>query len=302
MTHQTDTVKSTATGPLTADPIPARAGVGLRHSHVQDFLRDPPAVSWIEVHTENYMAPGGPRNRALERIRRDYPLSCHGVGLSLGSWEGLNRDHLARIRAVLDQFQPGLVSEHVSWSVTGGVYLNDLLPLPYTEEALAVICRNVDHAQQALGRQILVENPSSYVRFAESTMPEWDFMAEIAGRTGCGILLDVNNIHVSAHNHRFDTEAYLDAIPLAAVQEIHVAGHFVQQFDAETILIDDHGAPVDEAVWALFRRALERLGPMPTLMEWDTNIPELPVLLAEARKAQILLDAVGRRGELSHVA
>ncbi len=284
------------------DPIPARAGIGLRHSHVADFLATPPAVGWVEVHSENYLGAGGPRGRALERIRQDYPLSCHGVGLSLGSAEGLDRDHLARLRALFDRFQPGLVSEHVSWSVTGGVYLNDLLPLPYTEEALTALCRNIDHAQETFGRQILVENPSSYVAFGVSTMPEWQFMAEAVRRTGCGLLLDVNNIHVSAHNHRFDAGRYLDAVPLESVREVHVAGHFVQQFNEQTILIDDHGAPVHEAVWSLFRKALDRLGPVPTLVEWDTRIPELPVLLAEARKADTLLDAVRRRRELGHVA
>lgn len=288
--------------PFAVDPIPARAGVGLRHTHVQDFLEAPQPVGWIEVHSENYLGEGGPRNRALEAIRHNYPLSCHGVGLSLGSAEGLDREHLARLKVLIDFFQPGLVSEHVSWSVNDGVYLNDLLPLPYTEEALAVICRNVDHAQEVLGRQILVENPSSYLRFPHSTMPEWEFMAEIPRRTGCGILLDVNNIHVSAFNHRFEAEEYLDAIPLDAVQEIHIAGHCVRQFDDETILIDDHGSPVIEPVWSLFRAALDRLGPMPTLMEWDTNIPELPVLLDEARKADVLLDAVREKMRLRHVA
>ncbi|MGP1396412.1 MAG: MNIO family bufferin maturase [Inquilinaceae bacterium] len=289
--------------PFAVDPIPDRAGIGLRHTHIRDFLESPPATGWVEVHSENYLAAGGARLAALETIRRDFPLSCHGVGLSLGSAEGLDRDHLARLRALNDRFQPGLVSEHVSWSVTGGTYLNDLLPLPYTPEALDVLCRNIGHAQEALGRQILVENPSTYVRFTSSTMPEWEFMAEIARRTGCGLLLDVNNIHVSAFNHQFEAEPYLDAVPLDAVQEIHVAGHFVQEFDDQTILIDDHGAPVDEAVWALFRAALDRLGPIPTLVEWDTRIPPLPVLLAEARKADILLNAVRRRhGGQSHVA
>ena len=287
---------------FSADPIPARTGVGLRQAHFQAFIETPPDVAWVEVHTENYMGDGGPRQRALELIRRDYPLSCHGVGLSLGSAEGLDDAHLDRIRKVIDRFQPGLVSEHVSWSVSGGVYFNDLLPLPYTEEALATICRNIDHAQTALGRQILVENPSSYIRFAESTMPEWEFMAEIPRRTGCGLLLDVNNIHVSAFNHAFDAEPYLDAIPLDRVQEVHVAGHSIRQIDDETILIDDHGAPVTDAVWELFRQALKRLGPVPTLLEWDTNVPELPVLLDEARKAQRLLDAVGDRSGVGHAA
>ena len=287
---------------FSADPIPAQAGVGLRQAHVQAFVENPPDIAWVEVHTENYMGDGGPRNRALERIRRDFPLSCHGVGLSLGSAEGLDDAHLARIRKVIDRFQPGLVSEHVSWSVSGGVYFNDLLPLPYTEEALAVICRNIDHAQTALGRQILVENPSSYVRFTESTMPEWEFMAEIPRRTGCGLLLDVNNVHVSAFNHDFDPEPYLDAIPLDRVQEIHVAGHSVRQIAEETMLIDDHGSPVTDAVWLLFRQALKRLGAVPTLVEWDTNVPELPILLAEARKAQIVLDAVRGQSSVGHAA
>ena len=287
---------------FSADPIPAQSGIGLRQAHVQAFIENTPDIAWVEVHTENYMGDGGPRNRALERIRRDFPLSCHGVGLSLGSADGLDDAHLARIRKVIDRFQPGLVSEHVSWSVAGGVYFNDLLPLPYTEEALAVICRNIDHAQEALGRQILVENPSSYIRFNESTMPEWEFMAEVPRRTGCGLLLDVNNIHVSAFNHDFDPEPYLDAIPLDRVQEIHVAGHSVRQIDEETILIDDHGSPVTDAVWLLFKQALKRVGAVPTLVEWDTNVPELTVLLAEARKAQLVLDAVRGQSNVGHAA
>lgn len=277
--------------------IPDRAGVGLRHPHIPAFVRERPPAAWLEIHTENYVGAGGPRLRALEKIRQDYPLSCHGVGLSLGSAEGLDDDHLANIKAVIDRFQPGLISEHVSWSVTGGVYLNDLLPLPYTDEALDIICRNIEHAQEALGRQMLVENPSSYVSFKSSTMPEWEFMAAIVKRTGCGLLLDVNNIHVSAHNHKFDANAYLDAVPLDKVQEIHVAGHFVQHFADEdgtdrVVLIDDHGTHVEPAVWTLFRRALERIGPTPTLVEWDNNIPELDVLLAEARKAELILSSV----------
>lgn len=285
--------------------IPDRAGVGLRHPHIPHFVTERPPAAWLEVHTENYVGAGGPRLRALEKIRQDYPLSCHGVGLSLGSAEGLDDTHLARIKSVIDRFQPGLVSEHVSWSVTGGVYLNDLLPLPYTDEALDTICRNIEHAQEALGRQILVENPSSYVSFKSSTMPEWEFMAAIVKRTGCGLLLDVNNIHVSAHNHSFDANTYLDAVPLDAVQEIHVAGHFVQHFAGDdgtdrVILIDDHGTHVEPAVWTLFRRALDRVGPMPTLVEWDNNIPDLDVLLAEARKAELILAAA--RAQHGHSA
>ncbi|MCB9947712.1 MAG: DUF692 domain-containing protein [Rhodospirillaceae bacterium] len=292
---------------LTAAPIPAEAGIGLRHPHVAAFLAGRPAIGWIEVHSENYLMPvgprgGGPRLKQLEAIRRDYPLSCHGVGLSLGSAEGLDDAHLTRLRALFDRVQPGLVSEHLAWSVTGGVYLNDLLPLPYTDEALGVVCRNVDRAQEAFARQVLVENPSSYIGFAGSTIAEWQFLAEVSRRTGCGILLDVNNIHVSAHNHGFDPEPYLDAIPPEAVGEIHIAGHFVASLDGETVLIDDHGASVDPAVWRLFRSALARLGRRPVLVEWDTNIPALPVLLAEADKAQAILDALCPYPAVGHVA
>ncbi len=290
------------------DPIPARAGIGLRHPHVPDFLgRSPafdwPAIGWIEVHSENYLGQGGPRRAALDVIRQDFPLSCHGVGLSLGSAEGLDRDHLARLRALFDRVEPALVSEHVAWCSHRGAYLNDLLPLPYTEEALAVVCRNVDHAQSAFGRRILVENPSSYVRYAASVIPEQEFMGEIARRTGCGILLDVNNIHVSAHNHRFDAERYLDAIPAEAVQEIHIAGHYVHRLEeGQVLLIDDHGAAVADPVWALLCETLDRFGPRPILVEWDTSLPPLATLLAEAAKAGRLLDAAQRRWSRAHAA
>ncbi len=275
-----------------AAPIPARAGIGLRHRHVVDFLQTPPDIGWVEIHSENYLSDGGPRLAALERIRRDFPLSCHGVGLSLGSSEGLDRQHLSALRRLFDRFAPGLVSEHVAWSITDGVYLNDLLPLPFTDEALAVLCRNVDQAQEAFGRQLLIENPSSYLSFAETTMPEWDFLRAIVDRTGCGLLLDVNNIHVSGFNTGFDPDRYLEGLPWAAVQEIHVAGHTIARFDAQTMLIDDHGSPVADAVWGLLHQALRRTGPLPVLVEWDTAIPELPVLLAEAGKADRLLQAV----------
>ena len=272
--------------------IPACAGLGLRHVHIADFLAAPQPVGWLEVHSENHLADGGPRNRSLDMIRRDYPLSCHGVGLSLGSWDGLDRTHLRRLRALFDWIEPGLVSEHVAWSVEDGVYLNDLLPLPYTDEALDVVCRNVDAAQEAFGRRILVENPSSYVSFAASTMPEWDFMAEIVRRTGCGLLLDVNNIHVSAHNHAFDAEAYLDAVPLQAVGEVHVAGHTVHRFGEAEILIDSHNRPVPDAVWRLLAGALARMGPVPVLVERDSDFPPLAELLAEVASAQRLIDRV----------
>jgi len=285
-----------------AAPIPARAGIGLRHRHVVDFLRQPPVTGWIEVHSENYLSAGGPRLAALERIRRDFPLSCHGVGLSLGSADGLDRRHLRALRGFYDRFAPGLVSEHVAWSVTGGVFLNDLLPLPFTDEALAVICRNIDQAQEAFGRRILVENPSSYIAFTTSTMAEWEFLRAIVQRTGCGLLLDVNNIHVSACNTGFDAGDYLDGMPWEAVEEIHVAGHTVARFDEERLLIDDHGSPVDALVWRLLQVALERTGPLPVLVEWDTAVPELPVLLAEAEKADRLLDMARGKRAACHAA
>ena len=288
--------------PTIRDPIPARAGIGLRHVHLPDFLTSPPAIPWLEIHSENYLIPGGPRLHALERIRRDYPLSCHSVGLSLGSAEGIDEDHVQRLKALYDRFQPDLISEHVSWSVTNGIYLNDLLPLPYTEEALDVFCRNIDRAQARLGRPILVENPSSYVAFAHSTMPEWEFMAEITRRTGSGLLLDINNIHVSATNHGFDSHEYLAAIPAAAVEEIHLAGHAARDIDGEVILIDDHGSAVDDAVWRLYEHVLARLGPVPTLIEWDTNIPPLAVLRAEADRAETVLNAVREQSGDRHAA
>jgi uncharacterized protein len=265
--------------------IPARAGIGLRHPHVEAFLERPPAIGWAEVHSENYLAGGGLRLASLEKIRRDLPLSCHGVGLSLGSAEGLDDAHLAALTRLFDRIEPGLVSEHISWSVAGGVYYNDLLPLPLTEEALAVFCRNVERAQEAFGRRILVENPSTYLDLAASQIPEPEFISEIARRTGCGLLLDVNNIHVSAHNRGFDAGAYLAALPADAVGEIHIAGHAERRIGGESVLIDDHGSRVIAPVWQLLDDALARTGPVPVLVEWDTDIPELSVLLAEAASA-----------------
>ncbi|HUL08787.1 MAG TPA: DUF692 domain-containing protein [Candidatus Acidoferrum sp.] len=264
-----------------ADPIPARAGIGLRHHHYRAVIESRPRVGWLEVHSENYFGGGRPL-AFLEAARAHYPLSLHGVGLSLGTDGALDRDHLARIKALIERVQPALVSEHVSWSIAGGVYLNDLLPLPYTEEALQVICDHVRETQDFLGRRILVENPSSYLQFAHSTIPECDFVAEISRRTGCGLLLDVNNVYVSACNHGFDAHGYIEAMPREAVQEIHLAGHAVREIGEATLRIDDHGSAVCDAVWQLYAAALARLGPVPTLIEWDSNVPELPVLVAEA--------------------
>jgi uncharacterized protein len=277
--------------PADSAPLPARGGIGLRHVHHEEVLAAPPAVAWMEVHSENFLA-GAAALKTLERVRRDYPISLHGVGLSLGTDGPLDREHLARVAALVERIAPSLVSEHLSWSITGGVYLNDLLPLPYTPEALEVMCRHVDEVQEALGRAILIENPSSYLWFAHSTIPESAFIAEVVRRTGCGLLLDVNNVHVSACNHGFDARAYLAALPTAAVGEIHLAGHAVKRIGEATLRIDDHGSAVTPAVWELYRHALLLVGPRPTLIEWDTDIPALPVLVAEAAKADVLLTSV----------
>lgn len=271
-----------------ASSIPANAGIGLRAKHYQDILSAPPAIGWFEAHSENYFAEGGQPLYYLERIRSRYPLSLHGVGLSLGSTDTLNREHLRKLKSLIARFEPGLVSEHLSWGSVSERYFNDLLPLPYTEEALTHVANRIMQVQDFLGRQILVENVSSYLQFKQSTIPEWAFLAEISARSGCGILLDVNNIYVSAVNHQFDPLAYLHAIPAEAVQEIHLAG-----FDSDgECLIDTHGKAVCDDVWTLYRHALTHVGNVPTLIEWDTDIPALSVLLEEARKADALLQEV----------
>jgi len=271
------------------------AGIGLRGPHVDEVVAARPAVGWLEVHAENYMG-GGAALRALERVRREYPISLHGVGLSLGSADGLDRRHLERLRALAERIQPALVSEHLAWSVSGGAYLNHLLPLPYDDETLGVVARHVDQAQARLGRRLLVENPSSYLRFRHSSIPEPQFLAELARRTGCGLLCDVNNVFVSGHNVGFDPDAYLDALPAAAIGEIHLAGHSRNDADGRPILIDDHGRPVSDAVWALYARALRRFGPVPSLVEWDTDLPALSTLLGEARRADEVLRTVSAEG------
>lgn len=280
---------------LQLGPIPAVAGIGLRHRHVPAFLRQAQPVAWLEVHSENYLVDGGPRLAQLERIRADYPLSCHGVGLSLGSADGLDEAHLARLRRLYDRFEPALVSDHLSWSVAAGVYADDLLPLPLSEEALAVVCRNLERAQDALGRRLAVENPSTYLEFAASTIPEAEFLAALVARTGAALLFDVNNLHVSAANHGWDEDAYLRALPAEAIVEYHLAGHARLEVDGRTLLVDDHGSRVADPVWALFGRVLERFGPRPTLIEWDTDLPPLAVLLAEAAQAQAMLAPPDRR-------
>ncbi len=259
-------------------------GIGLRAPHVAAVLATRPALGWLEVHAENYMG-GGPALVALEQLRREYPLSVHGVGLSLGSAAPLNTRHLTRLQQLVERLEPALVSEHLAWSIAGGVYLNHLLPLPYTEESLGIVAQHIQQTQEVLQRPILLENPSSYLRFTDSVIPETEFLSTLVRRTGCGLLCDVNNIYVSCCNLGGDPVAYLDALPAQAIGEIHLAGHAVNDADGQTILIDDHGAAVVPAVWALYAHALARFGPVSTLIEWDTNIPDLPVLCDEAHTA-----------------
>lgn len=275
---------------LETRPIPAAAGIGLRGPHHARFLEVRPDVAWVEVHSENFFAAEGVPASTLDRVRVDYPVSLHGVGLSLASTDPLDRSHLARLAELVARVEPGLVSEHLSWGSVAGRHLNDLLPVPYSEEALRHVVERVDAVQQALGREILLENVSSYITYKASTLPEWEFLTQVAERSGCRILLDVNNIYVSARNHGFDPEAYVCGVPSTLVAEIHLAGHSVQRYGAHEILVDTHDDFVCDEVWALYRSAIGRLGRVPTLIEWDSNLPMLELLLTEAHKAQHLLE------------
>ncbi len=268
--------------------LPDVAGIGLRPPHVARVRAERPPIGWFEVHSENYFVDGGPALAALDAIRAEYPVSLHGVGLSLGSADPLDATHLARLKRLVARIEPASVSEHLCWGRVDERHLNDLLPLPFTEEALALVCDRVDAVQAALRRPLLVENIAAYLRFEFDAMDEWDFVAAVAQRTGCKLLFDVNNVYVNAVNHGFDPRAYLDAIPGDAVAEIHLAG-----FDASgPCLIDTHGARVAPPVWALYRATIERFGPKPTLIEWDTDLPALEVLQDEAAIAQSVLEQV----------
>ena len=269
-----------------AMPLPTVAGIGLRPPHVAQVRRDRPPLGWLEVHSENYFVDGGPALAALEAIRTDYPISLHGVGLSLGSADALDTGHLAQLKRLAARIEPAFISEHLCWGRIDGRHLNDLLPLPFTDEALAVCCDRIDAAQAALGRVLLVENVSAYLRFTSDAMAEWEFVAAVTKRTGCKLLFDVNNVYVNAINHGFDPRVYLAAIPGEAVAEIHLAG-----FDASgPCLIDTHGTRVAPPVWALYRATIDRFGAKPTLIEWDTDLPALEVLLDEAAMAQTILE------------
>jgi uncharacterized protein len=272
------------------------AGAGLKPEHALDIFANPRAVDFVEVHAENYMGAGGPPHRLLTDIRNDFPLSVHGVGLSIGGAGPLDRDHLARLRMLLDRYQPAVFSEHLAWSSHDGVFLNDLLPLPYNRCTFERVSSHIDQVQDTLGVRMLLENPSTYVQFESSDIPEVDFLRAVAKRTGCGLLLDVNNVHVSAVNHGFDARAYIDAFPFASVGEIHLAG-FAEDRDAagEALLIDAHGSPVADDVWALYQRALNRAGPVPTLIERDNDVPPFAVLAAEVAQARAALEAEAPR-------
>ncbi|MEE2565521.1 MNIO family bufferin maturase [Hyphobacterium marinum] len=270
------------------------AGIGLKAAHYRAALEARDAGLWVEVHPENYMSEGGPRLAWLDAIAAEHPLSLHGVGLSLGGTERPDRDHLKRLKALADRYAPALMSEHLAWCAHDGVYFGDLLPVLYTSDALDRFCAHVDETQEALGRTILIENPSHYLNLT-AEMAETDFLAETVRRTGCGLLLDVNNVHVSANNMGYDARAYLDALNLSAVGEIHLAGHTPDATHGEALLIDSHDAPVRDDVWDLYDHVLGLTGPVPTLIERDSNLPDFAELMAERDQAQACLDLAASR-------
>lgn len=277
--------------------MPPRAGVGLKSAHYRTILESRPRIGFFEVHAENYMGEGGPPHRYLTGIRGHYPLSLHGVGLSIGAAGPLDREHLRRLAGLARRYQPALVSEHLAWSSHGTVFLNDLLPVPYTTETLARVCEHIDQVQETLGRQMLLENPATYVAFADSTWSETDFLAEAAHRTGCALLLDVNNAYVAATNQGWSPVRYLQMFPLAAVRQIHLAGHAA---DADArgrpLLIDSHDRPVCEIVWELYGRVIGELGPTATLIEWDQRLPAWEILHRQAAQAEAIMAAARSEG------
>ncbi|AKS05935.1 DUF692 domain-containing protein [Pseudomonas trivialis] len=276
-----------------APGLPRRAGLGLKHEHFIEVLETSPDIGFFEVHAENYMVAGGPFHHYLGLIREQYPLSLHGVGLSIGGESPPDREHLARLVTLIERYQPHSFSEHLAWSSHGPVFLNDLLPLAYDSATLQRVCEHIDQVQSTLKRPLLLENPSTYLQFQHSTLDETDFISEIIRRTGCGLLLDVNNVYVSCINHQRDPVAYIDGLPMHAVGEIHLAG-FAEDTDSlgDRLLIDDHGAPVDNAVWKLYEKVLAQVGPIATLIERDNEVPAFSVLLAEAQQAEWHLSQV----------
>ncbi len=265
--------------------LPSLPGVGFKPDHFSAIREGARGIGFFEVHAENYLGAGGLPHAQLAALRADFPLSIHGVGLSIGGTRGLNFAHLERVRQLCQRYEPASFSEHLAWSSHGAEYLNDLLPLPYTDETLAIVCDHVSRVQEVLGRRMLLENPATYLRFAASVIPETEFLAEVARRTGCGLLLDVNNVFVSCTNHGTDPRAWLAALPLHLVGEIHLGGHDTEELPSGPLLIDSHGAPVADPVWALFADVIGRAGALPTLVEWDNDLPDWPVLAAEAARA-----------------
>jgi uncharacterized protein len=282
---------------LNATPL---AGAGYKPEHAMDVFETRHTVGFFEVHAENYMGAGGPPHRQLEALRARWPLSLHGVGLSIGGADPLDVHHLIRLRRLIDRYQPALFSEHLAWSTHDGVFLNDLLPLPYNRETLQRVCDHIDDTQEALRTRMLLENPSTYVAFDDATMTETEFLREVAVRTGCGLLLDVNNVHVCATNHGFSAHEYLDAFPMEYVGEIHLAG-YAEDSDGNgaPLLIDAHGTPVAKAVWSLYQRVVLRCGPTPTLIEWDNDVPNFVTLADEVARAQAILNAEAKRRTLA---
>ncbi len=292
----TDLAEITASSTVPSLRFPAftlagRAGTSFKPDHFAAIRDDHGPHGFFEIHAENYMGAGGPPHRALEAIRRDHPISLHGVCMSIGGPQPLDRDHLARFAALVTRYEPAMVSEHLAWSTHDTTFFNDLLPLPYTQATLNHVCEHIAQVQEAIGRPMLLENPSTYVLFPQSTMSETDFIRAVAERTGCGLLLDVNNVFVSATNHGYGTRDYLAQFPLAHVGEIHLAGH-AEHLDDEgaLLLIDSHDGPVCDPVWELYEHVIRQSGPIPTLIEWDGNIPAWPVLKAEAAAASVILE------------
>ena len=278
--------------------IPAQAGIGLRSPHHEAMLSQRPSVGWLEAHSENFFSRGGTHIDQLERLRTHYPLSLHGVGLSLGSTDPLDRIHLENLKRIVARFEPALVSEHLSWSSVEGRFANDLLPMPYTEEAVRHIAARIDQVQNELGREILVENVSSYVQFECSRLTESEFVGSVVAESQCALLLDLNNIYVAGFNHRFDPFDYLKAMPASAIREVHLGGHTRVPFGNGEMLIDTHSTHVCDDVWALYAAAIQRFGNIPTLIEWDSELPSLEVLAAEAHRAdQVRLLALRLSGE-----
>jgi len=278
-----------------SDGLPPRAGAGFKPEHFAAIMDDAAAPAFFEIHAENYMGDGGGAHARLTALRERFALSFHGVGLSIGAMAALDRDHLKRLRTLCDRYQPESFSEHLAWSSHGLNFFNDLLPLPYNEETLARVASHIDQTQDALGRQMLLENPATYLQFANSTIAETEFIAEVARRTGCALLLDVNNVYVACTNHGSDPHAYLRDFPMRHVREIHLAGHDVAKDAGDPLLIDAHGSKVADAVWALYERVIATHGPVATLIEWDNDIPDWPVLRAETKQVDAILSRHARQ-------